>query len=493
MASSKLETLLKKFTFQELQLVKKSMSEELSGRSLLLFEELSESEEMISDSVEFRNSVFRKLFKEEYSKAKDYLLRNECRLLMSKLREATVTAFCSNELAELAQESGVFADWLEQKGLVELAEEELLDLLTKHKKTSDIKGQLRVIDQLSNLRIHYVSQSEQNCEIQIAESKVRIELIKKHAAEEIRKEEIRLKHAERVLITYKKDYAPLPFESTINIDEIEQESERAKYYRLRARANVAMDDSKTELMMELISNPERIKRMEANPKEALCRMLIGLALSHYLKGRYSQAGQYFGEAYLNVNEVNGPVREVLIYDYAFCLIKEGDFENAKKIAEKHHKELSNSKILGRKSSLIFIIIHLFFGDVKTASKFIDFENKQESPEYHYSMRLAISAIQYRKGEIEEAIRECLNVDQALNYMLRKNENAQIRQIKECSIAFLKFFRLQAEVSDKKTHRKGLTKIIDELEEVTTIDGSASAYGSVHSIWLVHEAKRLSEA
>ena len=78
------------------------------------------------------------------------------------------------------------------------------------------------------------------------------------------------------------------------------------------------------------------------------------------------------------------------------------------------------------------------------------------------MRLAIAAIQYRKGEIEEAIRECLNVDQALNYMLRKNENAQIRQIKECSMAFLKFFRLQAKVSEKKTHRKGLTKIIDEL-------------------------------
>lgn len=35
------------------------------------------------------------------------------------------------------------------------------------------------------------------------------------------------------------------------------------------------------------------------------------------------------------------------------------------------------------------------------------------------MRLAIAAIQYRKGEIEEAIRECLNVDQALNYMLRR--------------------------------------------------------------------------
>jgi len=53
------------------------------------------------------------------------------------------------------------------------------------------------------------------------------------------------------------------------------------------------------------------------------------------------------------------------------------------------------------------------------AKSLFYLDNQESPEFHYSMRLAIAAIQYRKGEIEEAIRECLNVDQALNYMLRR--------------------------------------------------------------------------
>jgi hypothetical protein len=493
MAGIKIKSLIKGCSKSELADIKQAIALDASKNSIVLLNLLAEVSESESETSEFKKRVFKEIFSNEYSKEKDYLLRNEYRILLARLRILIPTLFCKKELNSLILQSGLFVDWLKQKGLIELAEEELAEEYRKYKKSNDSKPLLRVQDQIGNLRVHYLTQTRFSCETQINDSLERIEQLKIHALEEIRREEIRLKHAERVLLSYDKKYVPLPYETTIDLEQLTLKSELAKYLHLRAIANVSTGKTKIDSLMELISNQDQIKRFEPKPGESLCRILINLALCHYLEGNYTKAAHYFGEAYLNVDEIEGPVREVLIYDYAFCLIKEGDFALAKKLAEKHKKELSNSNILGKKASLIFIMIYLFVNDTDNAIKFIDLSDKQESPEFHYSMRLAMSAIHYRKGKLEEAIRECVNVDQALNYVLRKDENAQIRQIKECSLTFQRFFRLQAEAANKKELKLGLTKILQDLSLVSSKEGYATMYGSVHSIWVAHEANQLLNA
>jgi tetratricopeptide (TPR) repeat protein len=408
---------------------------------------------------------------------------------LQKLRIAIPEVLMKKEVQETVQKNGLYLKWLIRQGFSDLAEEELVELLKKQEKAEDVDGMEVTTNFLIDLQIHHKLQTLPAAEKNIEDCKKRIELLKHRAIIDIRKEEIRLKHLERVMLSFKTDYFLTPFTDSISFNEVGLFSSLAQYLRERAAANVAMGEEKIFYLKRILAQPELIEKYEDRPKEWFCRIYVNIALEYYLAGNYANASEYFELAYTLVNEVTGPVREVLIYNYLYCLIKEGNFDVARQLSEMHQNELKKSGILGKKASLAFTMIYLSENQPDKAKKFLDLDEKQNVPEFHYSMRLANAAILYGNGKTEEALRECLNVDQAVNYMLRKDENSQIRLIKECSTTFSRFFKILLENTDQKMMKDQLKTLLLDLKKIMANEGKASTYGSVLNIWIAREASR----
>ena len=120
--------------------------------------------------------------------------------------------------------------------------------------------------------------------------------------------------------------------------------------------------------------------------------------------------------------------------------------------------------------------------------FLVFDDKQEIPEFHFSIRLALAAIEYQEGDVAEAHRETQNTEQAINYFLRKKENAQVMLVKHCCSSFLRFFRMELDtpLSERTAQRHlFLASLAPELSN----DGKASTYSSILNIWLGREAAK----
>src|SRR5574343_36393 len=161
----KLHSLIGALNAAERQKIRKYLADSEAKQSERLFVWIAarkNADAEFRDDAE-RAAVFQQLFKEPYRKDKDYLLRNEYRLLLQRIREAVPNLFFRKEAEQLPLEAGVFVQLLKAEKLIE-------------------------------------------------QSKERILQIKLRMLEEIRREEIRIKHAERVIRSYDARYEPLPME-----------------------------------------------------------------------------------------------------------------------------------------------------------------------------------------------------------------------------------------------------------------------------------------
>jgi len=490
----KLHALIYNLSKTERQKLRSYLSDGESEANLKLFDWItsrrSNSSEFCDESE--RDEVFQLLFEQQYSREKDYLLRNSYRLLLAKIKLIVPELFSKRDLEALQRESGIFVDWLMKRQLSDLAMDELQEEQKRYQKSENLGHLLRTQDQWNDLFTHHQQITRPRAEQLIILAQQRIHNLKLKLLEDIREEEIRIRHAERIILSFDPQYQPLPYESLIDLERLAGKTKRSDYYRLRAEANLQIGVEKIETLKKLAAQKSLIERFEKYPGEALCRIYISLALEQYLVGDYAGSLSDYVRAYTLVNEVAGSVRGILIFNYAYSLLKAGSHREALSLVVKHEKEMLNSAIIGRKVNLLFVMLKLMAGKPDDASRYLDFEEKTESPEIHFSMRLAAAAIEYRKNRIEEAFRECQNLNQAMNYLLRKSNNNMVRQLKPICSAYLRFFRALQDHSGQ-IPKQIVTNLLEEMKPVLTNDGRASSYASILSIWMGLELYTLNQS
>jgi hypothetical protein len=490
----KLHALIDNLSKSERQKLRMYLSDGESDTQQQLFDWISARRpgELEFRDEQEREEVFQLLFEQPYSREKDYLLRNAYRLLFAKIKQAVPELFCKRESETLQRESGLFVEWLMQRQLTDLAEDELQEERKRYQKSENLGYLLRAQDQWNDLFTHHQQITRQRAEQLIALAQQRIHQLKLKVLEDIRKEEIRIRHAERIILSFDPHYQPLPAEGLIDLHKLEGRTSRADYYAARAEANLLMGHQKIECLRKLVAQKALIDRFEQHPGESLCRMYISLALEQYLVGDYAGSLSDYSKAYALVHEVTGPVREVLIFNYAYSLLKSGSHQESLSLVSHHEKEMLGSAIIGKKVNLLFVMLKLMAGKPDDASRYLDFDEKTESPEIHFSMRLAAAAIEYKRERIEEAYRECQNLDQAMNYLLRKNDNNMVKMLKPICAIYLRFFRVLQDHSGN-IPKQIIENLLHEMQPVLANDGRASSYASILSIWMGLELTGLNHA
>lgn len=437
MKNSKVFTLLAGLPEKQVKQVANTLKNHKRKTLLALFNALEKAipagEEPPSEEL------YKKVFGKKYEKPKDYLLRNEYRLLYDETIELLIGIYQAEE-AE-SQKAMYFLKNMLHYGIVEIFEDELAAEWKRAEERDDI-AQLLV---LSDLKLNYLLSGKIQALAstkEIAElSAKRVKLLQQHALREIRKDEVKLKMAERLLGVYQQDYAPSTPLQYIDLAKLEEKDTFAQYLTIRARVNFVSGQQKIDLLLKLFKEPGIIQKYEPSPDEATGRFLVNLAQEYYLLGDHINAIKYYRQATEHIKHFPLTAKEGLAYNYTLALIRNKQFSEAKRLADEHAEVLLNSKMVGGRSPFLFAVLNIFAGNADEAEKYIHLETKKDGSEFYHFMRLCLAIVYYLRKDYDLALRETINLDQAINYELNRDATLQTHISKPIITYLRKFFTI----------------------------------------------------
>jgi hypothetical protein len=476
MKHSKLFSLVSSLPEKEVRLFSEALQHHKRDSLKRLFAILHKAGKVDEPGAE---EVFKPVFGKKYSKANDYLLRNEYRLLYEYLKQQIHRQICAKEEFDVVE---LLAYFLEISAY-ELFEEEHNVAWKKALQEDNID----LLVQLSDLNINYYlsakTQSLANAEQTIALSQQRINLLQTQFLRNVRKEEIRLKLSERIISAYKNlPQVSVPL-GKVNLSELEKNDSYAQYLSKRAKVNFARGNEKIKLLKTILADEQLIRKYETAPEEALCRFLINLAQEYYLNSSFQDSVDYYKKAYSFFEQVSTPVRETLIFNYIMSLIRNNEFKTAEQLANANAELMLNSKVLASRSPFLLAVVNLYTRQADAAEKFVKFDAKKDGSEFYYFMRLVLSAVYYLRGDIDLALREAINLDQAVNYELKKDKNLQTQISKPIIAVFRRFYSIIQ--GQSRNMEKELKKLGEEMSSSLNSKTDQSP-NSMLTQWLINE-------
>ncbi len=426
-----------------------------------------------------KEDAFAAVYKKAYSKEDDYLLRNEYRLLFKE-----VVRFISTKEWNRQPEHRIKIKYLENLLHTEqydLLEEEVNESLGTARKNNNLKFLLALYDMKIAYNIHSKPQSLANAEESLALATERAEMLQTELLRKLRMEEARIKMCERIIKAYRPDYEPIPFFDTVELMPLQQKDAYAQHLYKRAQINLVSPTDRIAVLKDIISEPDIIKQYEPEPDKSFGRFYATLAQEYYIQGDYENSFEYFALAMPLVKLLPADTRDAVVYNYLMALLKGGQQEKAATIAAQYKESMLRSPSMKNRAAFLFIMLYLFNRKPDEAEKHIDLESKADGTEFYYHMRLALSYVYYLRGQLELAERECNNLEQALNYELRKEGNSQVELNKTLNKMFRRFYALRIE-----GQATGMKELAEPLRELMANIRSTSGFDSVFVLLLEGE-------
>ncbi|CAN5431238.1 hypothetical protein BH09BAC1_BH09BAC1_07910 [soil metagenome] len=418
-----------------------------------------------------KEDAFAAVYKKPYTKEEDYLLRNEYRLLFKE-----VVRFISTQEWNRQPEHRIkikYLEYLLQKEQYELLEEEINEALATARKNNNLEFLLALYDMKISYNIHSKPQSLANAEETLALSTERAGMLQTELLQKLRTEEIRIKMCERIVKAYKPHYEPLPFINAIELMPLQHKDVYAQYLYKRAQINLVPPQERIAILKDILSAPHIIEQYELEPQKALARFYVVLAQECYIQGEYQNSFEYFALAMPLMKLLPADTRDAFVYNYLMALLKGGQQEKAATIGAQYKAAMLLSPVLKNRAAFLFVMLYLFNRQPDEAERHIDLESKADGTEFYYHMRLALSYVYYLRGQLELAERECNNLEQALNYELRKEGNSQVALNKTLNKMFRRFYALRIE-----GQATGMKELAEPLRDLMANIRSTSGFDSV---------------
>lgn len=405
-----------------------------------------------------KQSIFSALYGKPYTKEEDYLLRNEYRLLFKEVVRYVSYKEWSRQHEPLVKIK--YLEYLLRNEQYELLEEEINEAWGTAHKNQNIELLLVLYDLRIMHNINAKPQSLAVAEETLALSKERAKLVQFDLLRKLRMEETKTKMAERIIKAYKPSYELEPFFGVIDLNTLQEQDEYAQHLFKRANVNLLPPEERIALLKEVINDTPVISRHEAEPEKTLVRFYAILAQEYYIKGAYSDAFAYFEKAMPLIKQLPANTRDAFVFNYLMAMLKGGQQQKASAVGDKYKDSMFKSPLLKNRVAFLFVMLHLFNKQADEAERYIDLDSKHDGTEFYYHMRLALSFVYYLRGQLELAERECNNLEQALNYEMRKEGNSQTELNKTLNKMFRRFYALQIE--GQATGKKELAEPLREL-------------------------------
>ncbi|MBK8658310.1 MAG: hypothetical protein IPN22_05410 [Bacteroidetes bacterium] len=170
------------------------------------------------------------------------------------------------------------------------------------------------------------------------------------------------------------------------------------------------------------------------------------------------------------------------------LMRQGDFKTAEQLATSNAELMLNSKVLASRAPFLLAVLNLYARNATAAEQYVNLDSKKDGSEFYYFMRLVLSAVYYLEGKFDLALRESINLDQAVNYELNRDKNLQTQISKPIVSTFRKFYTILQSRSNNT--KKDLNKLQEEISSLLQSKTDQSP-NSMLVDWLLKEINSLS--
>jgi len=423
-----------------------------------------------------KEKIFKKVFKTDYNKQRDYLLRNELSLLRKKLEKFLVEQYQEREEdIQQAQQDYILAKIYLDLQLFNLSEEKLY----KSKKTALLHEDWSLLVKLNLIHSSLTVLNTVELEERINRLKHHVEDHKVYASNFYFSETAYAGFMDGMTTKLKKMHGGYK-EKSVGMDPLREDPTRMEaYFFFKGIAygkggveSVPYLEVALTYLETLPPSPDRIGEWFS---------CIGQIASEYsAAGNLVLAEKWFDRIIGSAQLQKYAKKNFLLLNYSITLVKLTKYKEALKWIGILEKTSQEQYVLER-IKMLSISCYLFTKDIRNLKRVLprDFSNMDADIRYYYRMQYSIYF--YLKGDIESAEREIIN--------LQRNSNVQIQIYTSLISLFLAFYSFMVEFPNGKAtgiKRSRLDAFFLEFEARETDE----VKNLVPALWLVEEWKNL---
>ncbi len=424
-----------------------------------LFDFIQKEIQCPSISPQEKERLFNIIFGRKYSKKKDYLLRNELRLLANALTDFFALEKIKNALLnDAAQKQLFFLQCLLDKKDYELFESEYPKALQEALMENDFDVAAKITRLLIDDAVFRKEATKANYERLLALT----EQYYLYAGKSFQHDYIYVRHkqafSERTLHAIVQGHPVAPLQP-LTFTWVDASDNYLGYMRLLMESYGAQGEEKIKILCQAQGLIVKIKKKQFDKKAAIATTSAGIALEHFLSGSYRQSLPFHKNALDNASTLPGERVIAFVFNYLSALTRLEHYTDAIRLIEKYSATWETLPRVRDRFLCLKAMIHIFLNDADAAWNCIPHDRKQSGIDHYYYYRFIQILVLYLRSEAELAMNETENFEHTVRYQ-NKDDN-YLRLI----MLMKKFLRLQSDkpAFTQKEHRFRNDKLRSEID------------------------------
>ena len=473
MRTPKAVQLLKILTDKELTLLQTKLKQEKKARLLSLTTLLLDQQGSSFDD-NFREKTYLLLFKEPYDPTKDYLLRNELRLLSEAVKEVLVRFQIEKEISQNEPFSNtlLLAALLDRKAF-DLFKLEFKEIYEQAIASANHYAAWSISGLNYSIYTKFFHEKETNLEIASQLNEMQLAHLSSFYVTAYRNYQANLaylKHLKFPFLAY--DFQT----EKIEPDEQTFENEYASYLFKKAQCYLMPPARRIEVINECLDIASA--RVETAPiyQEEVKFCLSEMAMLHSMLFDFKKAEQYYRQFFELELEPSDPIRLAVLADYIAKLLKQGRSEEAIDWIKSNQDDIKKIEKLRVRLKCLKAAAFAFSGDAEKLHQTLpdNFADYSRPVRHFFRLHYAIHA--WLNREVPDAIRE---LDNLLN-VIQKGE-PPVFDIRPVARFMRRYFNT-ATMPTSQAKARNLEKLQGDLKKYE--QGAAPVYKAyLPYVWL----------
>ena len=368
------------------------------------------------------------LFGAPWEKAKDYLLRNELRLLSDALTDFLVVRKFE---AEMKKSPRVKDRWLmevyREKGLNKHLETRFRKGYAAAQEAQQYKEAVALVQQYQEYVMGGKEVRSALIRGLIELEQEQLRLLRYALVEQVREVEAKMAGACRILRISEPDVEVPETMESLEMTGENWHSPMANFlrefalaYQYRGRERVAILEKASGYLKDVVGERRVEKEMVA---------FASIALEYFLLGEYLEADEWYGRLFEIARKPGDDTRNIrleIVFNYVSNLIKLRKFDRAVHIFHQFENAARKNSRVWFRFLCLAGMSYVFLEDPKGAAACVppDIHHRPE-PQYNY-FRFILLLIFYLRGDLEDTLRETRNFEQALAH--RSEHEVDVRKM-----------------------------------------------------------------
>ena len=428
-----------------------------------------------------KKKLYKDVYGENYQDKKDHKLRNDLRQLNAIMKKAVIDYLRVEQKKYLEDDEILWLNRVLQAKNFAFFEKEWRAIEREQQKKRNYKGLIKLgdiyydyLNEYSEISINKYLEISQLVEKVIGYKRMMI-------TEEIRKLEVKKKHAERVVKAIDPSFVISPYLEIIDLKKVAEGEETLRYFTLRSESYILDGREKVEALKELIDLYPIVVINRPEIEDAIFSLLGTIALEYFFIADYEKADEYYTIIFATYEKKHRKPRLDIVFNYVSNLFRKGNFEKVIETILKNYRAIKKNPRTRYRMEFFLVLSYLELGENEHAYReiHVDIHQRPES-EYHNFQLCYIIYYYQTKNQVlfENTVTSFYN--RVINHPPLGKEYTYL------AYAFKKL--LQATNSVPTKRRKKLLSLKEDIKEYEGLYPELKEF-SINT-WLKKELERL---